>query len=140
VLPHEYDDGDEQAEGGGQLVPHAHMPTARSPIWEAPDINPSQFRMPRTHECGEPYVHSGHQTDSQVSSESNPTLASLKNRFKGQKTRSLRELYDQNEEVDQISNFSLMACDIVSFVEAAIEDVLIKAMDEEIDSIEINNT
>jgi hypothetical protein len=140
VLPHEDDDGAEQAEGGGQLVPHAHMPAARSPTREAPVFNPSQFRMPRTHERGEPSGHGGHQTDSQVSSESNPTLASLKNRFKGQKTRSLRELYDQNEEVDQISNFSLMACDPVSFNEAAKEDVWIKAMDEEIDSIERNNT
>jgi hypothetical protein len=49
-------------------------------------------------------------------------------------------LYDQNEEVDQISNFSLMACDPVSFNEAAKEDVWIKEMDEEIDSIERNNT
>jgi hypothetical protein len=49
-------------------------------------------------------------------------------------------LYDHNEEVDQISNFALMACDPVSFDEDAKEDVWIKAMDEEIDSIEINNT
>jgi hypothetical protein len=75
-----------------------------------------------------------------VSSESNPTLASLKNRFKGQKTRILRELYDQNEEVDQISKFSLMACDPVSLNKVAKEDVWIKEMDEEIDSIERNNT
>ena len=33
-----------------------------------------------------------------------------------------------------------MACDPVSFDEAAKEDVWIKAMDEEIDSIERNNT
>ena len=100
VLPCEDDDGAEQAEGGGQLVPHAHTPVARSPTREAPDFIPSQFRMPRTHECGEPSGHGGHQTDSQVSSESNPTLASLRNRFKEQKIRILRELYDQNEEVD----------------------------------------
>jgi hypothetical protein len=140
MLPCEDDDGAEQAEGGGKLVPHAHTPTVRSPTREAPDFSPSQIRTPRTHERGEPSGHGGHQTDSQVSSESNPTLSSLKNRFKGQKTRSLRELYDQNEEVDQISNFSLMASDSVSFNEAAKEDVWIKAMDEEIDSIERNNT
>ena len=116
------------------------MPVATSPTMEAPDIIPSQFRTPITHERGEPSGHGGHQTDSQVSSESDPTLASLKNIFKGQKTRSLRELYDQNEEVDQISNFALMACDPVSFDEATKEDVWIKAMDEEIDSIERNNT
>ena len=123
MLPLEDDVGAEQAEGGGKLVPHAHTPTTRSPTRKAPDFNPSQFRMPRTHERGEPSRHGGHQTDSHVSSDSNPTLASLKNRFKGQKTRSLRELYDQNEEVDQISNFPLMACDPISFNEAAKEDV-----------------
>jgi hypothetical protein len=140
VLPREDDDGAEQAEGGRRLVPHAHTPAARSPAREAQDIIPSQFRTPRTHERGEPSGHSGHQTDSQVSSESNPTLASLKNRFKGQKTRSIRDLYGQNEEVDRVSNLPLMVCDPVSFDEAAKEDVWIKAMDEEIDSIERNNT
>jgi hypothetical protein len=49
-------------------------------------------------------------------------------------------LYDHDEEVDQISNFALMACDHVSFDEVTKEDVWIKEMDEEIDSIEINNT
>jgi hypothetical protein len=122
------------------MVRHAHTPTTRFPTRKAPYFSPSQFRTPRTHERGEPSGHSGHQTDSQVSSESNPTLASLRKKFKGQKTRSLRELYDQNEEVDHISNFALMACDLVSFDEAAKEDVWIKAMDEEIDSIERNNT
>jgi hypothetical protein len=49
-------------------------------------------------------------------------------------------LYDQNEEVDQISNFSFIAYDPVSYVEYAKEDVWIKAKDKEIDSIERNNT
>jgi hypothetical protein len=49
-------------------------------------------------------------------------------------------LYDQNQEVDQISNFAFIAYDPVSYDEAAKEDVRIKAMDEEIDSIERNNT
>jgi len=105
------------------MVPHAHTPAARSPTRQAPDFSPSQFRTLRTYERGESSGHGGQQTDSRVSSESNPTLDSLRNRFKGQKTRSLRELYDQNEEVDQISNFALMACDPVSFDEAAKEDV-----------------
>jgi hypothetical protein len=122
------------------MVPHAHTSAARSPTRKAPNFNPSQFRTPITHERGEPSGHGGHQSESQVSSESNHTLALLKNKFKGQKTRSLRELYDHNEEVDQISNFALMACDLVSFNEAAKEDAWIKEMDEEIDSIERNNT
>jgi hypothetical protein len=64
------------------MVPHVHMPATRSPTRQAPYIIPSQFRMPRTHERGEPSGHGGHQSDSQVSSESNPTLASLRNIFK----------------------------------------------------------
>jgi hypothetical protein len=140
VLPCEDDDGAEQADGDGQMVPHVHTPAARSPTSQALDIISSQFRMPRTHERGEPSGHGGHQSDSQVSSESNPTLASLRNGFKGQKTIMLRELYDHNEEVDQISNFVLMACDPVSFDEDAKNALSIKKMVEEIDSIEINNT
>jgi len=93
VLPREDDDGVEQAEGYGHMVPHAHMPATRSPTRQAPDSNPYQFKMPRTHERGEPSGHGGHQSYLQVSSESNLTLASLKYRLKGQKTRILRELY-----------------------------------------------
>jgi len=47
----------------------------------------------------------------------------LKNKFKGEKTRSLRELYDQNDEVDWVSNFTLIAYDLVTSDEAAKEDV-----------------
>jgi hypothetical protein len=119
VLPREDDDGVEKAEGDGHMVPHAHTAAVRSPTRKAPDFSPTQFRTPRTHERGQPSGHGGHQSDSQVSSESNPTLASLRNIFKGHNTRILRELYDQNEEVDQISNFSLIACDPVNFDEAA---------------------
>ena len=61
---------------------------------------------------------------------------SLRNRVRGQKTRSLRELYFQNEEVDQVSNFAFIACDPIDFD----ENVSIKSMDEEIDAIERNNT
>jgi len=64
----------------------------------------------------------------------------LKNRIKGQKTRSLKELYEHNDEIDQGSNFSLLAYDPVNFDEAMKEKVWIKAMDEEIDAIERNNT
>ena len=44
-------------------------------------------------------------------------LDSLRNRVRGQKTRILKELYDQNEEVDQVSNFAFIACDLVDFDE-----------------------
>jgi hypothetical protein len=84
------------------MVPHAHTHAARSPTRQTPDFSPSQFRTPRTHEHAEPSRHGGLHSDSQVSSESNPTLTSLRNRFKGKNTRILRELYDQNEEINQI--------------------------------------
>ena len=84
--------------------------------------------------------HGRQVTRSKVSNESNPTLASLRNKVGGQKNRILRELYDQNEEVDQVSNFAFIACDPIDFDEAIKNDVWIKSMDEEIDAIERNNT
>ena len=67
-------------------------------------------------------------------------MASLRNKVRGQNTRSLRELYEHNDEVDQVSNFSFIACDPIDFDEAIKNDVWIKSMDEEIDAIERNNT
>ena len=72
---------------------------------------------------------------SEVNNESNPTLDSLRNRVRGQKTRILRELYEQNEEVDQVSNFALIACDPITFDDVVNEEVWVKAMDEEIEVI-----
>jgi hypothetical protein len=54
------------------------MPTTTSPTRQSPDFDPSQFRTPINHERGEPSGHGVHQLDSQVSSESNPTLAFIK--------------------------------------------------------------
>ena len=83
------------------------------------------------HEHGEPSSVGGRQgTGSEVSNESNPTLASLRNRVRGQKTRILRELYDQNEEVDKVSNFAFIASDPIDFDEDVKKNVWIKAMDE----------
>ena len=124
VTPHPEDEEDEQGTHGGQLTPHT--PVARTPA-----------RTPITHEHGEPSSVGGRKgTRLEVSNESNLTLASLRNRVRGQKTRILRELYEQNDEVDQVSNFTFIACDPVDFD----EDDWIKTMDEEIDSIERNNT
>ena len=67
-------------------------------------------------------------------------MASFRNIVRGHKTRSLRELYEQNDEVDQVSNFSFIACDPLDFDEAVKKDVWIKAMDEEIEAIERNST
>ena len=94
VAPHAEDEEDEHGTHGGELTPHT--PVARKPS-----------RMPKTHEHGEPSSVGGWRgTRSEVSNESNPTLASLRNRVRGQKIKSLIELYDQNEEVDQVSNFA----------------------------------
>lgn len=41
---------------------------------------------------------SHHTSSSQVSDESEPTLAELRSRIKGQKTKSLREIYEQYDE------------------------------------------
>ena len=115
VTPHVED---EQGTHGGQLTPHT--PAAMT-----------HAKMPGTHENGEPSSVGGWQgTRSEVSNESNPILASLRNRVRSHKTRILRELYEQNDEVDQVSNFAFIACDHVYFDEAVKKDVWIKAMDE----------
>ena len=76
---------------------------------------------------------------SNVSDKSNSTFSTPS--YKGKKTRSLKEIYDREEEnLDIYSNFSLFSYDPLYFDEAIKEDKWIKAMDEEIDSIERNNT
>ena len=62
------------------------------------------------------------------------------NIVRGQKTRSLRKLYEKNEEVDQVSNVAFIACDLVDVDDVVKNDVWIKAMDEEIDAMERNST
>ena len=52
--------------------------------------------MPRTYDHGEPSGHGGQQIGWEVSDESNPTLASLRNIIRGKKTKILRELYEKN--------------------------------------------
>ena len=77
VTSHAEDEEDEQGTHGGQLTPRT--PTRRTPS-----------RMPGAHEHGEPSNIGGRKgTLSEVSNESNPTLASFKNRLRGHKTRSL---------------------------------------------------
>lgn len=85
------------------------------------------------HEHGEPWGYDGQQkTGSKISNDSNPTIAILKNRIKGQKARSLKELYEENYEIDQVSNFALLVYDPVNFDEVVKEKVSIKSMDEEL--------
>ena len=80
------------------------------------------------------------------SESSNPTLASLRSRSinTSRKTRSLRDIYDELQDAennDSCIKFPLLAhCDPISFEEAIKVDKWISAMDEEIQSIEKNDT
>ena len=73
------------------------------------------------------------------SEDSNPTLSSLLTR----KTKSLREIYqdERYEDYDESVNFALFFhSDPIYFEEAIKEKKCFKAMDEEIDAIERNET
>jgi hypothetical protein len=49
-------------------------------------------------------------------------------------------LYEKNDEVDQVSNFALIAYDPVNFDDVVKKEDWVEAMNEEIDAIERNNT
>ena len=49
-------------------------------------------------------------------------------------------MYEKNEEVDQVSNFALIAYDPTNFDEVIKEELWVKYMDVDIDAIEINKT
>jgi hypothetical protein len=89
---------------------------------------------------GEPSCHGGKHTISKVSDESNATLDSLRNIIKGQNTISLKELYEKNDEVHQVSNFTLIAHDPVNCDDVVKKEVWVEFMNQEIDAIERNNT
>lgn len=139
ILSHGDDNEDEKEAQGGQPIPYT--PATSTSLRQSPRVGPLQFKTSINHEHGEPSSYGGQQrTRLEVSNDSNPTIATLKNRINSQKTRSLKELYEQNDEIDQVSNFALLAYDPVNFDEVVKEKVWIKAMDEEIDAIERNNT
>lgn len=118
---------------------HEHTLAARTPIMQSLGVSALQFRMPRTQECDKPSTYGGQQaTRLKVSNESNPTLAALRNRIRGQKTISLIELYVQNEEVDQVSDFELIPYGPINLDES-IKEVWVEAIHEKINAIEINN-
>ena len=56
------------------------------------------------------------------------------------KNRSLRELYEQTPILDEQLQFSLFSCQPTSFNEAVKDAQWVKAMNEEIDAIEKNQT
>ncbi|KAH9290418.1 hypothetical protein KI387_034535, partial [Taxus chinensis] len=80
------------------------------------------------------------------SESSNPTLASLRSRSinTSKKSRSLREIYDELQEAendDLCSNFAFLTqADPIYFEDAIKDDNWIAAMNEEIQSIEKNQT
>jgi hypothetical protein len=75
------------------------------------------------------------------SDQSNPTLTSLRR----QKIRSSRDIYEQNDDENDSDHISLFAFysqgdDPIHFEEAVKDDKWVRAMDEEIDAIEKNQT
>lgn len=85
-------------------------------------------------------VQSSRHTEHPTPKEGNETTPIFA-KSKGKKTRSLKEIYEQDKKcLDFSSNFSLFSCDLMCFEEAVKEEHCINAMDEEIDSIERNQT
>ena len=70
-----------------------------------------------------------------------PSVSNTPSTKKGKKMRSLKDIYDQGDEsVDFCSKFAFFSCDPFYFEEAVKEEHQVKAMDEEIESIERNDT
>ena len=140
---YENDEGVEQIEQAGQPTPTAVIPIASTPRRQNAGVSTPQSRTPRTAMQGDSSRHADQQSSSsQLSSDSNPTLATMKSRIRGQKMRSLNDIYDQalDEEINQNVNFALIAYQPANFDEAVQDDVWIDAMDEEINAIEKNDT
>jgi hypothetical protein len=85
-------------------------------------------------------VEQGETSSLQISYDSNPTLESLRSRIRGKKTRSLQEIYDQEDRIDLQSNFSLFTQDPIYFEDSIKEEHWINAMNEEMKSIKKNDT
>lgn len=64
----------------------------------------------------------------------------MRSRITSKKTRSLNEIYDQRSKIDLQSNFSLFAQYPIYFEDAIKEGHWINAMNDEIESIERNDT
>lgn len=92
--------------------------------------------LPRNLLQGQSSKHAEHPTPKE-GNETTPIFA----KSEGKKVRSLKEIYEQGEEcLDFSSNIALFSYDPMCFEEPVKEEHWIKAMDEEIDSIEINQT
>jgi hypothetical protein len=77
-----------------------------------------------------------HISSSSSSNDSYPTIANLRN----QRTKPLREIYEQNDNMDQQTHLALISYQPIYFEEAVKEEKWVDAMNEEIEAIERNNT
>jgi hypothetical protein len=102
---------------------------------EATGQQASPPRLPRLQVQGQG-EQTEHSSSSSSSNDSDPTIENLRN----QKTRSLREIYEQNDDVDQQAHFSMLSYQPVYFEEAVKEEKWVDAMNEEIEAIERNDT
>jgi hypothetical protein len=89
-----------------------------------------QPALPRLQVQGQPESPQDNSTSSRNSS----------SELQNQRTRSLREIHQQLDDIDQHNLFALMSCQPTSFKEAAKEPHWVQAMNQEIDSIEKNKT
>ena len=64
----------------------------------------------------------------------------IENPSQHRKTRSLRELYEQTPILEEQLQYALFSCRPTSFNEAVKDEQWVKAMNEEIDAIEKNQT
>lgn len=76
----------------------------------------------------------------QVSNNSNPTIEQLRSRYRSNKTRSLQDIYEQEDMMNSQSNFALFSQDPIYFKDAIKEEQWINAMNNKIESIEKNDT
>jgi hypothetical protein len=89
-----------------------------------------QHALPRLQVQGQP------ENSQDNSSSSRDSSTELQN----QRTRSLRQIHQQLDDIEQHNLFALMSCQPTSFKEAAKEPHWVQAMNQEVDSIEKNKT
>ena len=82
ILSHGDDNEDDQEAQGRKPIPYTPAPS--TPVSQSPRVSPLQFRKTINYEHGEPSGYGGQKTTgSEASNDSNPIIATLKNRIKG---------------------------------------------------------
>lgn len=87
-----------------------------------------------------PKREQGESSNSKIRNDSNPTLASLRPRTKEKKFKTMQEIYGQEDGIDLQSNFTLFSQDPIYYEEEIKEKYWINIVNEEIESIEKNDT